>query len=137
MPPDQAIALTLSGLPHHSAVPQWTTLSLAILIIAGGAWTASRSSAVEPTRAAERKRLIARREKLLTDLVRVEHDYRNGRLDSARHASRREELIGALEPVYAALDGPPSLTPETDEPRRARPSRPERDGAPLGSSANA
>ncbi len=137
VPPDQAITLTLSGLPHHSAVPQWTTLTIAIIIIGAGAWAASRSAATEPTHAAEHKRLIARREKLLADLVRIEHDYRNGRLDSARHAARREELIGALEPVYAALDGPPSLTPETDEPRRARPSRPERDGAALGSSANA
>jgi hypothetical protein len=135
--PGQAIELTLSGLPYHSVVPRWTALGAAILIVVVGAWAAAKPSAVESTRAAERKRLIARREKLLGELVRVEHDYRNGRLDTARRARRREELIGALEPVYAALDGPPTLTRETDEPRRARPPRPERDGAALGSSANA
>jgi hypothetical protein len=135
--PDQPIELTLSGLPHHSAVPQWSALGLAILIIAVGVWAASRPSAVDKTQAAERKRLVSRREKLLADLVRVENDYRNGRLPAPKYAIRREELIGALEPVYAALDDSTSLTPETDEPRRARPARLERDGAPLGSSANA
>jgi hypothetical protein len=137
VPPDQAIELTLSGLPHHSSVPQWTALSLAIVIIVAGAWVASKPSAAEPGRAAERQRLIARREKLLADLVRVENDYRNGRLDSTRYAGRREELIAALEPVYAALDGSFSLAPGMDETRRTRPPRPARDGAALGSSANA
>jgi hypothetical protein len=137
VPPDQAIELTVSGLPHHSGVPQWTALSLAVIIIVAGAWAASRPSTVAPARAAERKRLIARREKLLADLVRVEHDHRSSRLDAARYAVRREEVIAALEPLYAALDGPTSLVPETDAPRRPRPPRPERDAAALGSSANA
>ena len=54
--------------------------------------------------AAERKRLIARREKLFADLVRLEHDRRNGRVDDRRYAARREELVIALEQVYSALD---------------------------------
>jgi hypothetical protein len=137
VPPDQPIELTLSGLPYHSVVPRWSALGLALLVIIAGAWAASRPSPEEPTRAAERKRLIARRERLLGELVRVEHDHHDGRLDPARYAARREQLIGALEPVYASLDDSATLPPETTEPRRVRPSRPERDGAALGSSANA
>jgi hypothetical protein len=137
VPPDQPIELMLSGLPYHSAVPRWTALSLAFAIIALGAWVASRSAAVEPTRAAERKRLIARREKLLNELVRVEQDYRSGRVDASRHAARREDLIHTLEPLYASLDDSTALPSETHEPRRVRPSHPERDSAALGSSANA
>ena len=137
VPPDQPIELTLSGLPYHSVVPRWTALGIAFAIIALGAWTASRPVAVKPTQAAERTRLMARREKLLNELVRVEREHRSGRLDAARHTARREELIRALEPVYASLDDSTALPPETHEPRRVRPSQPERDGAALGSSANA
>jgi hypothetical protein len=59
-------------------------------------------------RAAERKRLVARREKLLTEVVRLEADHRDGRgpwADDRRYAARREELLTALESVYGALDG--------------------------------
>ena len=136
VPPDQPIELTLSGLPYHSVAPRWTALGIAFAIIALGAWTASRPVAVKPTQAAERTRLMARREKLLNELVRVEREHRSGRLDAVRHTERREELIRALEPVYASLDDSTAL-PETHEPRRVRPSQPERDAAALGSSANA
>ena len=136
VPPDQAIELTISGLPHHSAVPRWTALGLAIVIIALGAWAASKPAAAEPSRAAERKRLIARREKLFAELVRLEQDYRSGRVDPAKYAVRRDELIGALEPLYGALDVE-TAAPDTHEPQHDRPVRQQRDGAPIGSSANA
>ena len=55
-------------------------------------------------RGAARKALIARREKLFQDLVRLELDRRRGRGDPSRYAVRREELIAALEHVYGALD---------------------------------
>jgi hypothetical protein len=54
--------------------------------------------------ASERKRLIARREKLFQDLVRLENDQRRGRVDGRRFAARREELVTSLEQVYSALD---------------------------------
>ena len=53
----------------------------------------------------ERKRLIARREKLFQDLVKLENDRRRGRVDERRYAVRREELVAALETVYGGLDG--------------------------------
>jgi hypothetical protein len=52
----------------------------------------------------ERKRLIARREKLFQELVRLEQEYRSGRGDRARYGARREELLSDLERVYGALD---------------------------------
>jgi hypothetical protein len=101
---DQPIALVLSDLPHHSGAPRLIALMLAVAIVMVGAWAATRKSPAEPTAAAERKRLIARREKLLADLVRVETELRSGRGDRARQAARRAELVSALEQVYGALD---------------------------------
>jgi hypothetical protein len=100
----QPIALTLTDLPHHSMAPRYTALALAGVIVLGGIWAARQSQDDPAAREAERKRLIARREKLLADLVRLENDYRNGRGDRARYASRREELVTSLETVYGALD---------------------------------
>jgi hypothetical protein len=99
----QPLQLTVSGFPHHSSTPRLITLTLAVGIALVGVWTATRSS--DPVAlAAERKRLIARREKLFADLVRLEHDRRNGRVDDRRYARRREELVAALEQIYSALD---------------------------------
>jgi len=103
VPANQPIVLLLDGIPHHSAAPRWTALTLAMMVVAIGVWAATRpgNSAL---RAAERNRLLARREKLFADLVRLEHDHRTRRIDQARYASRREELVTALERIYGALD---------------------------------
>jgi hypothetical protein len=106
----QPIVLSLSDLPHHSLVPRYTALSIAGLIVLGGIWAAGRSTDNPALREAERKRLIARREKLLADLVRLENDHRNGRGDRTRYASRREDLVASLEQVYGALDDPDDRT---------------------------
>jgi hypothetical protein len=99
----QPLQLTVSGFPHHSSTPRLISLTLAVGIALVGVWTATRGS--DPVAlAAERKRLIARREKLFADLVRLEHDRRNGRVDDRRYARRREELVAALEQIYSALD---------------------------------
>jgi hypothetical protein len=105
----QPIVLSLADLPHHSPAPRWTALSLAGLIVLGGVWAAGRSTDTT-VRETERKRLIARREKLLADLVRLENDYRDSRGDRTRYAGRREELIASLEHVYGALDDPDDRT---------------------------
>src|SRR5205823_2398883 len=55
--------------------------------------------------AAERKKLIAKRDRLLYDLVRLERERRSGRTGDDRYAARHEQLIAALEPIYGALDG--------------------------------
>lgn len=99
----QPIALTLSGLPHHSSTPRIVTLTIAATIIVVGFLAGGTASTNAAKRAAERKRLMGRREKLLSELARLEHDHRSGKGD-ARYAARRAELMAALEQVYGALD---------------------------------
>jgi len=103
LPSGQPFGMTISGLPHHSSVPRNIALGLAVVIIAAGVWAATSSRQPED-RAGERKRLIARREKLLQDLVRLEQDHQHGKVDGSRYTARREELLLALEHVYGALD---------------------------------
>jgi hypothetical protein len=100
----QPIELAVSGVPHHSAAPRRIALTLALVIGLAGAWAASRPVEDEAAAASERKRLMARRDKLFSELVRLEQDRRNGRIDDRRHAARREEIVGALEQIYSALD---------------------------------
>jgi hypothetical protein len=102
----QPLVLSVTGIVHHSATPMWTALSLALGIILFGVW-ATWKPRPDGLRTAERSRLVARREKLLNDLVRLERDQRNGKLpgnDLRRYTSRREELVAALEQVYGGLD---------------------------------
>ena len=100
----QPIQLTIGGIPHHSQAPRRIALALAALVVAVGAWFATRSTGDHEERATERKRLIARREKLFAELARLEQDRRGGRVDDRRYAPRREELIASLEAIYNALE---------------------------------
>jgi hypothetical protein len=100
----QPIRIIVDGVPHHSQAPRRIALALAVLIVALGAWFAMRPSGDAAARAADRARLIARREKLFGELARLERDHRAGRADDRRYAPRREELVAALEAIYNALD---------------------------------
>ncbi len=98
------IEINVDGVPHHSQAPRRVALALAAAVALGGAWFASRSTDDAVAQAADRKRLIARREKLLNELARLEQDHRAGRVDDRRYVPRREELVTFLEGVYSALD---------------------------------
>lgn len=100
----QPIELTLSGLPHHSRAPRFIALGLALAIALVGLLMGGPSGNAGAAAAAERRKLVSRREKLLNDLARLETDRRQGRVDDRRYAVRREELIALLERVYGALD---------------------------------
>jgi hypothetical protein len=100
----QPITLTLSGLPHHSNVPRYTALGLALAIALVGAAMAGKRQTGGVARDNVRKRLLSRRERLLNELARLEADRRSGKIDDSRYASRREEVIASLEHVYGALD---------------------------------
>jgi hypothetical protein len=103
LPAGQPFSLSVTGLPHHSSTPRRIALTLAAVIAVAGVWASTRRS--DPSsQANERKRLLARREKLFQELVRLEHDQRRGRVDGRRFAARREELLASLEQVYSALD---------------------------------
>jgi hypothetical protein len=102
----QPLTVSLTDLPHHSATPRRTALALALGIVLVGVWTTTRTGADPATRGTDRKRLVARREKLLAELVRLERDHG----DEGRYRARREEIVSALEQVYGALDAD-GLTP--------------------------
>jgi hypothetical protein len=98
----QPLVLTLSGMPHHSSAPLGVALGLVAVIVLFGVFAAVRPV---PDQARDgRRQLMARREKLLQELVRLEADHRRGRVDQARYTDRREEIVSALERVYGALD---------------------------------
>lgn len=96
------VRFTISGLPHHSAMPRNIALGLALTIALFGVWLGGRTA--PQTSGSERKQLVARREKLFQELVRLEHDHRRGKADAHRYQARREELLAALEDVYGALE---------------------------------
>jgi hypothetical protein len=100
----QPLQLDITGIPHHSTAPRWLALALAGAIVVIGVWASGKPEDALAADAADRKRLIAKRDKLLNDLVRLEHDRRRGRVDEARYAARREDLVAMLENVYGALD---------------------------------
>ena len=110
----QPIELDVGGLPHHSAGAAAHRAGAGVAIALAGVWAASRPAEDRAANAAERKRLIARRDKLFNELVRLEQEHRTGRVDDRRYATRREELVAALEQIYGALDGD-----EIAEPARA------------------
>jgi Tfp pilus assembly protein PilN len=78
-------------------------LVLACLMVAGGLWAAATipQQAADPVRL---KQLKSRREKLFSELVRLEHQRQAGSFDKARYAERRPALIAQLERVYRDLD---------------------------------
>ncbi len=104
LPAGQPFSLTITGLPHHSSVPRTITLVLAGVIVLFGAWALTASTGDDRERMSERKRLIAKREKLFQDLMRLEQDHRRGRIEGPRYTERREDLLQSLENVYGALD---------------------------------
>jgi hypothetical protein len=108
VPEGQPLVLTVTNMPHHSAVPRRLALTLSLAILIAGVVAGARPADVAAARGAERRRLLARREKLLGELVRLERDQRRHHPASEpadeRYLSRRDGIVAALEQVYGALD---------------------------------
>jgi len=97
------LSLTFSGLPHHSAVPRRVALSLATLILGLAVWAGVRKPSPAGN-AARVKQLTGKREKIFSELVRLEQQRRAGNVDAAKFGERRPALIAQLERVYRDLD---------------------------------
>jgi hypothetical protein len=97
------VTLTLSGLPHRAEWPKVVALLLAGIILAAGIWGAIRGAASAP-QSARRGQLNARRDKLFSELAALDAQRRKGTIEAGAYASRREQLVSALEDLYAGLD---------------------------------
>ena len=97
------VSITLSGLPHRPTWPRNVALTLAVVILAAGAWGATRRQTDTPAKDRRRK-LQAQRDSLFAKLAALETERRNGKIDAAAYAARRESLVTSLEDLYAGLD---------------------------------
>jgi hypothetical protein len=102
----ETLSLTLDGLPHRATWPRNLVLALAAVIIAAGAWGASRGGS--PQVSARRQQMQSRRDRLFAELAALEEQRRAGALDARVYASRREQLVTALEDLYAGLEREPA-----------------------------
>jgi hypothetical protein len=103
LPAGATLALTVSGLPHRSPWPRRIALTLALVMLGLGAVAAGRRPAPSAD-AARIKQLTNKREKIFSELVRLEQQRRAGSIDTAKHAERRQAFIGQLERIYRDLD---------------------------------
>jgi hypothetical protein len=101
---NQTLTLVFTGLPHHSTWPRDIALGLAFLILAGGAWSTFRGANKPAGVEVRRQTLETRRDDLFDELTALEGGHRQGLVDPEQFATRRRELVAALEQVYAALD---------------------------------
>jgi hypothetical protein len=97
------VTLTLSNLPHRASWPSTLALILSAIILAAGAWGATRKTS-SPKQAARVAQLQARRDKLFSELAALEEQRRKGSVDNRAYATRREHLVTALEDLYAGLE---------------------------------
>jgi hypothetical protein len=103
IPAGAPLAITVSGLPHHSPWPRRIALTLAVVLLGGGFWAASRRP-LPGSNAGRIKQLSGKREKIYAELVRLEQQRRAGSIDAAKYAERRPALMAQLERVYRDLD---------------------------------
>jgi hypothetical protein len=96
------LTFEFSNLPHAPLWPRNVALGLAVAILAAGAWFSIRRPAAVPDKT--QSRLDAKRSRLYDELTAIEEQHRLGRIDPERYASRRQELVAALERVYAEID---------------------------------
>jgi hypothetical protein len=97
-----SVTLTLTGLPHRATWPSTVALALAAVILAAGAWGAARGGARAPS--VRRDQLNARRDKLFAELAALDAQRRKGTVEPRAYATRREQLVTALEDLYAGLE---------------------------------
>ena len=103
IPAGRPLSIELVGLPHRSTMGSTVSVMLAVGILVLGAWGGVVSAPPEET-TGRRRRLDTKRERLFADLVKVERQYRAGKVGSTKYSSRRVELVQDLEKVYREID---------------------------------
>ena len=109
----ESLSITLTGLPHRSRLLRNVGVGIGVLILVAGLWFGITGG--KDTRRHQQE-LERRKEKLLSDLVALEGQHRQGRLDERRYASRRQSLVTQLERVMGELDDPSGLRPPSGGP---------------------
>ena len=99
----EVLRFHFTNVPHHPTWPRNVALVLAVLVLAGGVWSAFRPRGARSEVAAKRGVLEAHRDQLFEELSTLETD-RGRNDDPEEYALRRRELVAALEEVYAQLD---------------------------------
>ena len=107
---NQTLTLNFTGLPHHSTWPRDIALGLAVLILAGGAWSAFKGANKRAGIENRRRNLETRRDGLFDELTALEGGHRQGLVDPERISAAVEEsgFTGPLADyvvTYSALAG--------------------------------
>lgn len=100
----ERVVFSFTNLPHEAQWPRYTAVALALLILAAGWWGSSRATRGSGAQASGQDRLEKRRSQLFAELTSLEEQHRAGRVDPQRYATRRAELVSALERIYAEID---------------------------------
>ncbi len=101
----QVVSFTFTGLPHRALWPRNVALILAVAILLVGVWVSVRPGKPAAAHDERRRRLDAKRDRLFAELTALEEQHRQQSIDPERYASRRGELITALERIYSEMDG--------------------------------
>jgi hypothetical protein len=95
------MSITLTGLPHRNTMVRNVGIASGVIILLAGLWAGVMSPRTNRNHVQELKK---RREKLLADLVTLEEQHRNRRIDERKYVSRRQALMTQLERVLGELD---------------------------------
>jgi hypothetical protein len=95
------LSFAFANLPHSPLWPRSLAVAIAVAILAAGAWGSLRA---RTARTSGQERLEKRRSQLFDQLTALEEQQRAGHVDAAVYASRRAELVAALERIYAEID---------------------------------
>jgi hypothetical protein len=95
------LAVDVRGLPNRSTWLRLAGVTLGCVVLLVGLWAAIAAS---PSRSRRVAAAEARREKLFRELVALERQHRQGRIDAPRLATRRQGLVAELERLMGELD---------------------------------